>query len=393
MPTKHRKPALNLPDVLLFLLITGIFLTHILIQFAATIGLVFLIFRFRRLQFNFRYPLTILSFLLAVIGIISLWFPVAQPESAPALLPYLILVSILPHFEQRGKLSLPETISRAKWIVILAAVAGLTGIIRHFEPLDRTKGLYGGYFTLAVSMTFAVPITLGWFCRLQARSRYLLLSLLAVQMAALWWTYTRTAFMALFVGMVIWIFREIWAARKAGNRFSRLFLTLLLAIPLSLIILTSSSSDHRINPLAPIPASESTSAAADLSSGRSGIIADAGKIIRQDFAQKNYLALLAGHGIRSRSRQVQSKFKSWESDYLQSFMDLGVAGLVLILLIYWTFLGWLRETFRREQPFYRSLAVAGVSFWLMSFLTLQLTSIVGAAIFCVIVAFLPSTPN
>ncbi len=391
MPTKLRKPALNLADLLMYLLIAGIFLTHILTQLAAAIGLIFLVFRFRRLQFNSHHPLTILSLLLGAMAVISLWFPVVQPASAPAILPYLILLSVLPHLEQRGKLSLPEIVSRARWIVILAAAAALTGVIRHFEPLDRTKGLYGGYFTLAVSITFAIPLTLGWYRRLQARFRYLLLVLLAVEMAALWWTYTRTAFMALFIGMVIWIFREIWAARRTGNRFSRSFLSLLVAVPLSLIILTATSSDHRINPLAPIPASELASDAADLSSGRSGIIADAGKILHGDFSQKKYLALLAGHGIRSRSRLVKSKFKSWESDYLQSFMDLGTTGLVLILLIYFSFFRQLFLVSRMEAPFYRSLVVAGISFWLMSFLTLQLTSITGAAIFCVVIGLLPDT--
>jgi len=250
--------------------------------------------------------------------------------------------------------------------------------------VERAYGFYGGYFTLATIMAFTIPLSAGYALASAGIRRKLILISLLLQTLALWYSYTRTAFLAVIAGMGLWFLFSLYRALREKNTLRIRPALWLLLPPVLLLILIFTSSDPRINPLAgPLPAQTAVQQQ-DFSSGRQSIWADARRIIAQDWQEKNWLPILLGHGARSRQRLIGNQYTSWESDYLQAYMNHGLLGLLIVLGVYFYFLKNAYRTFLSNHPTQQGIAIAALGFFLMSFLTLQLYSLNAAGIFGVI---------
>ncbi|OPX34434.1 hypothetical protein B1H10_03680, partial [candidate division KSB1 bacterium 4484_188] len=173
--------------------------------------------------------------------------------------------------------------------------------------------------------------------------------------------------------------------QRVGNHQRQVWQWLMIiTVPLLIIVLIFSSRDSRINPW--VSPEKATTTTSDLTSGRGEILRDARHLIQEDWQIANWQAMLFGHGLRSRKILFRSQFRSWESDYLEVFINQGTVGLLLLLGIYYFFL---RRVYfilqsREAHPqlwFIKGVAISALAFWLMSFLTLQIQSISSGAIF------------
>ncbi|RQV98611.1 MAG: hypothetical protein EH225_12955 [Calditrichaeota bacterium] len=268
-------------------------------------------------------------------------------------------------------------------LTILALMSSIAGVYRHFAGAERTYGFTGGYFTLAALVVFTLPVTIGWASN-QSRGKFALALLSSIlQIAVLWWTYTRSAFLAVIVGfslaaIILMIrFRKKWT-KGIALRICAHLLPIIVLITLILV-----SSDSRINPLS--QTTNTTAESIDLSSGRNEIIRDATIILSRSVKENEWGRVIFGYGLASRKILVNSIFRSWESDYLEALMNQGIIGLLILLTIYWKFLLLVkRYFFRPEHPVAFGYAVSGLGFWLMSFLTVQLLGIYNPAFFAIL---------
>ncbi|HFE63025.1 MAG TPA: hypothetical protein ENK14_01250, partial [Caldithrix sp.] len=257
-------------------------------------------------------------------------------------------------------------------------------IYYHFLGAGRTTGFYGGPFTLASLMVFSIPITTGYLLSTNRLVRIALALSVLLQIFALWWSFTRSAFLALILGFFLLAFLYL-RQQRVGNHQRQVWQWLMIiTVPLLIIVLIFSSRDSRINPW--VSPEKATTTTSDLTSGRGEILRDARHLIQEDWQIANWQAMLFGHGLRSRKILFRSQFRSWESDYLEVFINQGTVGLLLLLGIYYFFL---RRVYfilqsREAHPqlwFIKGVAISALAFWLMSFLTLQIQSISSGAIF------------
>ncbi len=382
IPHLSMKKLLSL-EIAVFL--AGVFFSIAILQIGAVL-LFLTAFRIYYLKLREKQHefLDALALFYVLSGLLAVLFSPRPEYSMPAFMKSIIIATLIPALffvRWDNRLSLTRF---AAAVTLLATAASLAGFVHFFQGYERTAGFYGGYYTLAAMMVFTLPLGIGLIVDTQGYSRFLLIGAVVLQLAALWWTYTRSAFLALCValavGMLVLIsrHRELFSlnviARLAG----------LMAIPVILTLLVLSSPDPRINPFR--HESEIKSENLDLTSGRSEIYQDAQRIIGSDFAHRAWKNILIGHGLRSRELLVNSQFRSWESDYLEVYMNQGILGLAILLGLYIALFLRVRIIFKmpprgRKYFLVITLLVSTVGFWIMSFFTLQMQSISGSSLF------------
>lgn len=370
--------------VLLTLLTVGLFITHVLLQAAAALfiagGLV-------ALARGRSWRPTLLDGVLmayALSGLIAFWVSGLPPARiGAAMLHHIVLLSWIPlrAWLETGRED-AHGLSLDRWgnaVVVLAVVVSAAGVWRHVvEGLERTSGFFGGYFTLASLLVWSLPLTAGlYLSRSRGAGRWYVPALL-LQFFALWWTLTRSAFLGWMVAVGVWLIMHLWRTRGARRPLIGLLRerwAVVILMPLLLVILVAGSRDPRINPLRnAAPAVEAPARSVDLSSGRGEIIADAGRLLGAARDGGQWRAILLGFGLDSRNRLVESDFTSWESDYLQALMNQGVVGLLLILALWGSLLRTVWQGLRSGDPRLMGLAAGGLALFLMSPLTLKMTS-------------------
>ncbi len=383
----QRFPQTKGAQYLLWGFTAGLFFTHILLQIIAAVYFLLLItLLIEKRTLNTLHCLVILYVLSGILAFGLGQLPVSQNK---ALLPHLVFLSIIPLSIFTKSQKQPPLKTWAMVMTIFATLTAMIGIFYHFQGMERTRGFFGGYFTLAFLMACTIPFTMGVYLQSKSRWKFIYILMICLQLAALWWTYTRSAFLGLVMAISSWFFVKILTGSKSKLNF-KTFLQLrwlaIFAIPVLLLVLMLNSEDPRLNPFA-VPSSTG-SITEDFSSGRLGIIKDAVQITRQALASSDWIALLFGHGLHSRQRLVDSPFHSWESDYLQVFMNQGMTGLLLVILIYVYFFKEISCGFKSQSFLLQGLAASGITFFTMSFFTSGITNFHSGAIFAVIYTFL-----
>ncbi len=398
MPTNSPyAPPLWIPRSLLALFCAGFFLSHILVQIGAALFFFYTIYLalHRRPVITRAVPGLVLIYL--VSGLYA-FIVSGQSWSQPKdLLPHLVLFALIPVSLEADRVIRPHRALWLEWMVYGAGLSALAGVVNHFSGMPRTEGFFGGYFTLAALMTFTIPLSIGVFIHHSSARRWLIAFSLLVQITALWWTYTRSAFLGLFLGLGAWGLVEFfrWLRRRRLSLWQKsLGIAFLIALPMALGSVLLQSDNPRVNPFAgrKSAAGEGVSRP-DFTSGRKSIVEDALRILDADIREGNWKALLMGRGLSSRKRLVDSPYGSWESDYLQALMNQGVFGLLLVVLIYAVFFRKVISGLLSGQYLTASLAAAGLAFIVMSFLTLQLCGFNSAAIFVFLYANLFSSTH
>lgn len=372
-----------------FLFVISIFLSLPLTQMAAALLLVLSAFEHRQRLFSQIPVLGYLFLFILISGIMAVFISPSPAVSTTALMRFVIPLGVFALWQTSREEKLRSWLILA---VILAGTAAATlGIFNYLRGMQRTQGFFGGYFTLATQMTLAIPLTVVWLQKQKGQMRAWANLALFVQLLALWFTFTRSAFLGLMVGgAVVGMLEFVKSKATMSGKLKQV--QLWWGIPLLLLLLILTSSDPRINPLSHPPASGQavTTQSADLTSGRGSIIRDALHILKEDFQENRWGKLLLGHGLRSRLLLVESQYKSWESDFLEALMNQGMIGLLLTLAIYFWVLLILIRCWRRGDASgeLSGLTVALIAYGVMSLLTLQLQSLNAAAVFTFLVSLL-----
>jgi hypothetical protein len=376
----------NWLSYLAFIFIAGLFFTPLLLQAAAGIFfIIFLFLIFRKIRPTFSLPhYLILCYLLSAI--ITFLTSAQSWYELPKFLPHFILLSYLP-LSMLMKRKEVKIDCWYHWIIFCAGLAALAGAVNFALGKDRTTTTFGGYFTLAALMSWSIPLTSGGFLENKFKKFYWYIPLLLLQLFALWWTFTRSAFLGLFAGFAVW-FMQVLLRKQKLTKSALIRWIVIFSLPLILLLLIFFSSDKRINPIS--PELQSQPSTLDLTSGRKGIILDALEILKSDINNQNIDRLLFGHGLSSYRRLVTSIFSSWESDYLEILMNQGLIGLFILLLLYFYFLKAIWKGLQSENIRLNSLAITGIVFVVMSFFTLKLCSWHSGGIFLITLLMLES---
>ncbi len=396
MPIKPRH--ITLPTAMLTLLIVGITVSHIFFQIAALFLLFYWFVEFRAgnsITVPFMEKFVFLYFVSGTIAVFLTENPLAN---LPHLMPHIILLAAIPlnwRFQQDGF----PTEFIWKLLLGFTTLAAVTGLYFHFAGEPRTHGLNGGYFTLASVMIFSIPLILAESFRHAAPFPRNAWFVVAVgHLFALWWTFTRSAFLGMLGSLSLWILADLWQQYRQRTVTITSSITARGTLIFMLLVLIFTAKDPRINPLAQqlTTPSSNPQKSLDLTSGRASIYQDAWHFLQEDWENGHWVNLLLGHGLNSRNRLVQSPYTSWESDYVQALMNQGVVGLTLVIIIYLLFLKRAWQALRSPSVRRQASGAAAVAFWLMSFFTLKLTGFTDAAIFAVLTVLLhhlPDTPE
>jgi hypothetical protein len=380
------KTLLIFLEITFVMYLLGAFFSLVLLQIAAVIFLLsgILIFFYEPDSYKPKaFNLVVTAFL--VSAFVSLFQSPEPSRAVQVLMHPIILWGILPVsilFRYSKKFS----INRLGFaIMILGTLCALAGIFHHITGSERTYGFTGGYFTLAALMAVTIPVSLGKAQQEMGWKLWTYAGLVIIQLVALWFTYTRTAFGALIVTFLLAIVFYVWRNRYDITH-DIWFAGIMYAIPvLFLLIMMLLSSDPRINPVYTDFEADTTQTEIDLSSGRTGIYQDGLNIIMETVREGDLTHLLFGFGLASRKILLDSGYHSWESDYLEALINQGIIGLGLLLTIYIMFLvKVVKISLRANNYLWFGFAQSGLAFWLMSFLTIQLQGIYSAASFAII---------
>lgn len=377
-------------EYVVFLFICGLFFTPLLLEVAAALLLVFLLFFIFQKPAPHFTPIHYVILTYCLSAIFAFLVSGQTLDDLPKFLPHFVLLSYLSLSLWLARERDFKTLRWIHWIIACGVLAALVGIVNHFLGKDRTTTTFGGYFTLAALMSWSIPLTIGRFLQVESKKIYYYIFFLLLQLLALWWTFTRSAFLGLFIGFGVWFVTMLFI-KKTIKKSSLLKWTIVFSLPMILLLLIFLSSDQRINPIA--KADSSSSSTVDLSSGRKGIILDALSILNSDLQQMNFSSLIFGHGLSSYRRLVHSPWASWESDYLEILMSQGILGLIIILLLYFYFLRMIWQGLQSESVLTNSMAISGIIFWIMSFFTLKLVSWHSGGIFLLILLLLEHPPS
>jgi hypothetical protein len=318
-------------------------------------------------------------------------------KNLASIIPHVILLSIIPidcllkeRFLKRKHLII-------NLIIIFAFFSASVGIISHFSGVERSVGFYGGYFNLAGLMAFTIPITFGKYLSTVSGQKWYYFTNVILQSVALWWTFTRSAYLAVILGFCLWMMVLFFYSFKANMKVSPEFFKPILnisLIPFLFVILIITSSDPRINPFQDKNfQKEATIDSPDFSSGRKSIIDDAINITCKEFREGDFLTLIFGHGLQSRQILVDSPFTSWESDYLQAFMNQGIIGLLIIILMYFLLIKVVINRINDLDFQNSALAVSGIGIFVMSFLTQRMISLSSGGLFVILYLLLTTEKN
>lgn len=382
------------PQYLLWGYTAGLALTHIFLQATGAVYLLLLLWLFVSGQHRRFQAIHWLLIAYALSAILAFWIAGHTLKQHSSLLSQLVLLGLIPLSLWLKDAGYPALRTWTRWLVGLALLACLAGVYHHFQGMERVKGFFGSYFTIAVLLVCTIPISCGMLFsgKLDWRRAYYL-PVLGLQLLTIWWTYTRSAFLGLFVGMGAFALALLLRDIRRPNRSRGAMLTrwgILLMLPAILLSLMLTAADPRINPFyqPPPDAAAGTVPGQDFSSGRKAIIADAVRITADELHQGNYARLLFGHGLSSRKRMVEGYISSWESDFLQIFMNQGLIGLLLAIGIYAGFASVIWRGLRSPDLLLTGLAAAGIGYSVMSFFTLQITAFNSAGTFALLYAFL-----
>ncbi|GAB4377650.1 MAG: hypothetical protein Kow0042_25680 [Calditrichia bacterium] len=379
-----------------FLFLTGITFSIVVLQAAAVLFLILgvgvLSDKWTRRRFT-AFDWLLIFYLFS--GVLSIILSPAPSESLTGIIRHGILFALIPihHLIVRMKrFSLTTVIFL---LVVGGTLAAAMGGYHHWRGVERTAGFYGGYYTLATLLTLTIPLTVVFSFLQKKIWRIIMPGAAGIQLVALWWTYTRSAFLGLIIafmsvaGLIFWQKKNIPILSRLKT------VGLLLIIPLVLATLILTSLDPRINPFAPVKSTGGHPA--DITSGRGSIVQDAVVLLKKQVQDSRWDRILLGHGLRSRVILSDSPFRSWESDYLEVFMNQGLLGLGLVLAIYFLFLKrivlLLKPEILNSQSLVPGVVISAGAFWVMSFFTLQLQGISSAAIFVVLFTMADALPE
>jgi len=366
-------------DLLLGLFIAGLFLTIILTEITAGLYLLLLagLAAARRGRRPEAADLLVAGY--ALLGLVGF-----APAYAKHLLLSLVLLAFLPIGWGLRARPRPGLDLWLRLIVGFAVLISLVGIRDHLRGEERAGGLFGGWFTLATLMTWGLPLAVALLVRSRGRERVLYAGAAVLQATALWWTVTRSALLGTVIGFAAWGAARLVVLARRPRASRRPMVLLLAAIGVSLAGLAAlafHSSDPRLNPLS--VAAASAGPQVDLTSGRAQIVAEARDIIADDWREGRFGRVLVGHGLASRQRLVGGKFSSWESDYLQAYMDHGLLGLLAVVGLVVLYLRLCLRGLAGPDVRVAALGVAGIIALAMSPLTLKLTGWHSAGVFVV----------
>lgn len=272
-----------------------------------------------------------------------------------------------------------------KMISVFALLTACLGIVRFINGAERAFGFFGGYYTLACILGFSIPITIATIFYSKNLWKYITIISALVQVAALWFTFTRSALLGLLAGCVISIVILFFQSDiKKSTRTKIVLASILTAIAMVTLLLTT--SDSRLNPLMIFNNP-------DLSSGRNEIYYDAYEVFKTDL-NTGWKNIILGHGLESRIIFFpKSLYTSWESDYIETFISQGLVGLLLVVLIYYQLFKRLFQLLLKvsQTEYYKfalGLLVSGIAFFTISFFSSQLVGRNSSAYFVVIYALI-----
>ncbi len=385
------------PKYLIWGYTLGLTISHIFLQVSAVVLFLLLLpllFLQRDLWQSTMNKL-ILGFFIS--GLIAFGMVGFDAQYLPKMMPHLVLLGTIPIVYYQRKHRYPEIEKWLPLLLALAALASCAGIYFYQQGLPRTKGFFGSYFTLAALLATTIPLTCGLLLRQKSSAKTMLWAgILYLQFIPFWWTYTRSAFLGLFLGLSVWMIFVFMKYMRKQLRFTKADVAkwgIVLALPLTLVLLIITAKDGRINPFYKPPASvtaEKLAPPVNFTSDRNRIVADVFRITGENLENNRYDYFLFGHGLKSRNRLINNYIGSWEADILQAWMDQGIIGVLLLLGIYALFLLGILRGLMAEDPISNGLAAAGIAYCLMSLFTLQLTAFNSAGIFALLYTFLPA---
>ncbi len=385
------------PKYLIWGYTLGLTISHIFLQVSAVMLFLLLLplLFLRKELWQSTMNKLILGFFIS--GLIAFGMVSFDGKFLPKLMPHLVLLGSIPIVYYHRKYRYPETGKWLPWLLGLAALAACAGIYFYFQGLPRTKGFFGSYFTLAALLAATIPLTCGMLLHQKSvREVMLWTGILYLQFIPFWWTYTRSAFLGLFLGLLVWAVIVFMKYMRKQLRFEKTDVTkwgIILALPLILVLLIITAKDGRINPFYRPPVSVSAEKPAppvNFTSDRNRIVADVFRITGENLVNNRYDYLFFGHGLKSRNRLIDNYIGSWEADILQAWMDQGILGVLLLLGIYAIFLIRIFRGLMADDPISNGVAAAGIAYCLMSLFTLQLTAFNSAGIFALLYTFLPA---
>lgn len=324
-----------LPTTGIVLMIAGLFLSVVILQI--TVYSMLLTFPFV-LQLKVKnkklQAFEIIMLLFFISGVIGLIMSKTPQKSVLNLTKYFFMLNTLPLYyflQQDKKLNLKNI---AYLINIFATINAIYGFVHYFQVLDRTTSFYGGYFTLAVLMVFSLPVSVSLFIHTTSKLRYYFLISVITQFMALWFTFTRSAFLGIIIAGGLGGFIVLAYYWPKLNKVQLFAIFNLFLLPVTLIILLFTSKTPRLNPSTII--SEQTTQNIDFSSGRKQIIDEAAQMLRDDVKEGDWIHLIFGYGLYSRIMYFPDGiWGGWESDYLEALMSQGILGLFILIAVYY----------------------------------------------------------
>ena len=335
----------------------------------------------RRINERKLTSLELLVILLFFSSLLSIYLSPNPSLAAKNIIYHSILLVIIPIGYAAKYDEIINIHLASKLISAVALLSAALGIIRYFSRAERAYGFFGGYYTLASTLAFTIPITFVFIFYSKYVWKYLAIVSTFIQTAALWLTFTRSALMGLIIGGIVVIVILFFNSQLAKPARTKIALTSSFALIIILILLFT-SSDTRLNP-------SLIFSNPDLSSGRNEIYNDAYNIVNSDF-ESGWKYIFLGHGLESRIILFpKSLYTSWESDYIETFISQGLVGFLLTILIYYQLFKRLFRLFSKVKHtaysrFVFGLIGSGIGFWVISFFSSQLVGRNSSAYFVVI---------
>ncbi|HMU43359.1 MAG TPA: O-antigen ligase family protein [Ignavibacteriaceae bacterium] len=285
-----------------------------------------------------------------------------------------------------------ESISLKFVFFLIAAggfISGFAGTINYFSTGERAYGLFAGYYTLASLLTFSSLISFGLLFSVPAKFSIAIVFSLLVQLTALWFTYTRSAYLGVIIGLIAGVLIFYYFFKKNNLKSKFIPAALFVAIAILILISVFSNDNVRINPISIFNGDQKQN---DFSSGRLSLYMESAKVFSSNWENAEIIKLLLGRGLNSRMIiYPESSFTSWESDYIESFMNQGLIGVILLIAIYYIFFQSLVKTLKPissqvDFGLVIGILMAGVGFWIISFFSSQMIGQNSSAYFAIMIA-------
>gem|GEM_PF-6529677 len=274
-------------------------------------------------------------------------------------------------------------------VTIGGMISGSAGIFNYLLTGERAYGLFAGYYTLASLLTFSSLISFGLILAVPSNFKIAIFFSLAIQITAIWLTFTRSAYFGLMLGLIagVLVYNKVFNKRNFKSKLAPIIITFIIVITITISMFNI--NDQRINPASFFSGDQNQN---DFSSGRFNIYNEAASELIYNWNNAQIYKLLFGNGLNSRmSLYPESSYTSWESDYVETFMNHGAIGLILLCTIYFVFFLSLLETLksnlpRLEQGLVAGILMAGVGFFVVSFFSSQMIGQNSSAYFAIMIA-------